>query len=58
MTDDVQDAVRVGLDPHNHSPTRLEKSRKALCAADFADLKRDLLQAIGRELFDRRKGMT
>ena len=58
MTDDVKDAVRVGLDPHNHSPGRLEASRKALCAADPADLKRDLLQAIGRELFDRGKGMT
>ena len=58
MTDDVKHAVRVGLDPHNHSPGRLEASRKALCAADPADLKRDLLQAIGRELFDRGKGMT
>ncbi|MCY4286634.1 MAG: hypothetical protein OXC65_15000 [Thiotrichales bacterium] len=55
MTDDVEDAIRVGLDPHNYSPTRLEKSRKALCAADPEDLKRDLLQAIGRELFDRGK---
>ena len=58
MADDVKHAVRVGLDPRNYSPGRLEASRKALCAADPADLKRDLLQAIGRELFDRRKGMT
>ena len=58
MTDDVKHAIRVGLDPHNHSPGRLEESRKTLCAADFADLKRDLLQAIGLELVNRGKGMT
>ena len=55
MTDDVKHAIRVGLDPHDYSPTRLEKSRKALLAADPVRLRQDLLEAIWSEWIGRRE---